>query len=452
MDADPEPEIDLPEMGANPDHKDLFIEVDAMAGVDVDEFVFNSVWGPFADAPNEMVDNPDGQDGVELHVVIDEVNLPRMNLSGDIWPSGFDALKADHFGTVADRQNSNWPDLKAAREKIFRYCLWADSLIIGGKNSTGRAETPGDDFIVPAGYLRQAFPQAANDVLSRTFMHELGHTLGLFHGGNDTINFKPNYLSVMNYIYQGLAPDGEDHYFLDYSGSLLSTLNEASLIESAGAGGPPNRTVIFNSAPDGAPPAWKFADANQVPMDWNANLILDPEPYALDISHLMADLPPSPNQVLPGSIDWNHLWYNLNGHGNHQDGGRILESIPTELDEDDILELSTVTIEEMTPVTAVRPATLVATFALLPATPNPFNPTTEIRFHLPHRSRVELNVYDLRGRLVRSLEDSDAVEAGSHIRVWDGKDRHGRFLASGVYFYRLVAGDFHSTRSVVLVK
>ncbi|MFH1845477.1 MAG: T9SS type A sorting domain-containing protein [bacterium] len=78
--------------------------------------------------------------------------------------------------------------------------------------------------------------------------------------------------------------------------------------------------------------------------------------------------------------------------------------------------------------------------------PNPFNPTTTIPFALPKTGRVTLNLYDLTGRMVATLIDED-LPAGEHSIVLKS-DR----LASGVYFYRIQAGDFVQSRRMMLVK
>lgn len=83
--------------------------------------------------------------------------------------------------------------------------------------------------------------------------------------------------------------------------------------------------------------------------------------------------------------------------------------------------------------------------------PNPFNPTTTIQFDLPVSSHVRLDIHDVLGRRVRTLV-SDTRSAGSHSVKWDGKDRLGTPVASGVYFYHLVANDFVATKKMVLVK
>jgi hypothetical protein len=83
--------------------------------------------------------------------------------------------------------------------------------------------------------------------------------------------------------------------------------------------------------------------------------------------------------------------------------------------------------------------------------PNPFNPTTTIRYSLPERSNVELAVFGVDGGLVRVLESGSKPE-GTFEATWDGRDASGRPVASGVYFYRLKAGSFAETRKMVLIK
>jgi hypothetical protein len=83
--------------------------------------------------------------------------------------------------------------------------------------------------------------------------------------------------------------------------------------------------------------------------------------------------------------------------------------------------------------------------------PNPFNPTTTIRFTLPSRSDVKLMVFDATGRLVRTLVDR-AEDAGVHTALWDGRDGDGAPVSSGVYFCRMQAGSHVQSRKMVLLK
>jgi hypothetical protein len=94
---------------------------------------------------------------------------------------------------------------------------------------------------------------------------------------------------------------------------------------------------------------------------------------------------------------------------------------------------------------------LPTVFSMHGAVPNPFNPSTRIAFDLPQARRVRLVAYDLSGRAVRTLLAEEKA-AGRHAVDWDGRDDAGRTAASGIYFIRLVAGDFVASQKVVLTK
>ncbi|SYZ74125.1 hypothetical protein TRIP_C60395 [Candidatus Zixiibacteriota bacterium] len=89
-------------------------------------------------------------------------------------------------------------------------------------------------------------------------------------------------------------------------------------------------------------------------------------------------------------------------------------------------------------------------FALYQNYPNPFNPATDIRFALPIRTDWELGIYSIVGQKVRAFSGSDG--AGYKIVRWDGTDNSGRILPTGIYFYRLTAGDFTASKKMLLLK
>jgi hypothetical protein len=95
------------------------------------------------------------------------------------------------------------------------------------------------------------------------------------------------------------------------------------------------------------------------------------------------------------------------------------------------------------------PAPLVA--RLEPNSPNPFNPVTTIRFAVPTTGRVMLVIYDVQGREVRRLVDG-VREAGEHAVIWNGRDGAERAVPSGIYFYRLTAGNAAMSRKMVMTK
>jgi hypothetical protein len=83
--------------------------------------------------------------------------------------------------------------------------------------------------------------------------------------------------------------------------------------------------------------------------------------------------------------------------------------------------------------------------------PNPFNPETTIRFHLPVGGLTELGIYNLKGQMVRKLLSSDIV-AGTHTVQWDGRDKHNQPVSSGMYLYRIISGKQHCQGKMVLMK
>jgi hypothetical protein len=83
--------------------------------------------------------------------------------------------------------------------------------------------------------------------------------------------------------------------------------------------------------------------------------------------------------------------------------------------------------------------------------PNPFNPSTSIEFSLPARERVSLKVFDVSGRLVRTLVDGHLPD-GAHRFTWNGRNERGASVASGVYFYVLRSESIRLSRKAVLLR
>ena len=84
-------------------------------------------------------------------------------------------------------------------------------------------------------------------------------------------------------------------------------------------------------------------------------------------------------------------------------------------------------------------------------TPTVISIRTTIKFDLPRQSQVSLRIYDVAGRLVRTLVD-ELKPAAAHSVVWNGQDNNGRQAASGVYYYQLVTDEFSKTSKMLLVK
>ena len=83
--------------------------------------------------------------------------------------------------------------------------------------------------------------------------------------------------------------------------------------------------------------------------------------------------------------------------------------------------------------------------------PNPFNPTTKIQFGLPVAENVQIKIYDVLGREVRSLVH-EQYDAGLYSVQWDGKNNNGVQVATGMYIYHLRAGQFVQSKKMLLMK
>ena len=90
-------------------------------------------------------------------------------------------------------------------------------------------------------------------------------------------------------------------------------------------------------------------------------------------------------------------------------------------------------------------------FALGQNYPNPFNPSTAIQFTIPEAGKVNLEVYDLLGRHVRTVV-SGIIASGQHTALWDAKDDNGRFVSAGMYIYTIRSGNFHASKKMLFMK
>ena len=95
---------------------------------------------------------------------------------------------------------------------------------------------------------------------------------------------------------------------------------------------------------------------------------------------------------------------------------------------------------------------LPASFRLYANIPNPFSETTIIRFALPARVPVSIRMYDVRGRLVRTLIEREDLPPGRHELTWDTRTNTGQRSEAGIYFYVMRAGDFRAVRRLVLLR
>jgi len=306
--------IDLPAMGANPNVPDIFVEVDWMVKPK-SNFLWFETSPEISLAPSEnamrMVYNVFKDHGIQLHIDVGPDSTDFVtgktwgNFSGGNeipYESSFDVVK-DGYSHWNDVANNNF---SSARTSVFKYCLFIDTYD-GGTSSGIANNIPGQYFIA----ANQKWVRNTGDTgVAGTFMHELGHTLGLCHGGHtDTgegnhTRYKPNYLSIMNYLFQTTGLVGTNE--INYSEYRLPDLDENSLDENAGID--PNgltvgtdlgtkfkRTNIFGTFEHTVQPvAFTSVDFN----GW----------WGIDSDRVSVDLNGDGNkEILTASNDWDHI-------------------------------------------------------------------------------------------------------------------------------------------------
>lgn len=288
---------DLRRYGASPLRKDIFVECDYYNGYKPLDQAIEDVIEAFANAP---ITNPDGTTGVNLVVDVD------------------DEIASEDAPAVLDLTNG-WKDYKTIRAKymtlgrsgLYHYCLWASQYDIGDgpTKSTGRAELPGDAFLITR--LSTEDTSEMRIKQAGTFMHELGHNLGLAHALYNT-NYQPNYFSVMSYFFQldGLALRASpSEIFVDYSRQVSPSIHESQLDEPLGFGNalanafvPRYRRLVGGS--------YVTRDLTTLgsQVDFNGNSIIDLLPVAMDL-----DGDGVLNTIQASQNDWVVLDYSSGG-------------------------------------------------------------------------------------------------------------------------------------------
>jgi hypothetical protein len=116
------------------------------------------------------------------------------------------------------------------------------------------------------------------------------------------------------------------------------------------------------------------------------------------------------------------------------------------------LRADAVILEQFQDVSSIfDPSVLPEEFALAQNFPNPFNPTTQIRFALPLTAMVDLKIYDILGREVKTLVRGE-LNPGTYTYEWDGRNNYGNSVSSGMYIYRITAGKFIETKKMMMLK
>ncbi len=277
--------IDLPTMGADPKHKDIFVHANWLqpnGGLTfkLRKAALQKVIDAFRLAP---IENPDKVNGINIHIDAgpDSIMNPRNNAKWNNLSRAGSFPHSPSIGVNHANGNYNWNDFdffktispsgqtlsffETGRAPIFRLAFFVDTFAFTNFSGTARS-TPGTDFIISLG--QNILPQDKGIIgQAGTFMHELGHNLGLKHGGDEHVNYKPNYISVMNYRFSlGGLIKSDNSAEVDYSRSSLNMLNETNLDESVGIGDPNHRTAWFGPAP-----GCIVQKSNATAIDWNVN-------------------------------------------------------------------------------------------------------------------------------------------------------------------------------------
>ena len=319
VDADGDGNIDLVLPNADPNRKTVYVEIDGMTGRVPTQATLNGVVTAFANAP---VRNPDGTTGIDLVLLFDETNETLTQWAFSWTP--FANFKAARFGTAAERASANSVNILTAKDWTYRYCVFADRFITN--TVSGLAEAPGDDFFITLGGWTPAGGTVAQQ--QGLFMHELGHGLGLGHGGvfqdpvNGPTNYKPNHLSVMNYTWTVPAlvatnPNQGTYWqfwTLDFSGANWPCLDETCLNEPVGIGGRPFALVPVGPIVTGAQgQQWGVLERERGAVDFGRNGNTTQTCVAANINQLPGNNGSPTGELLAGHDDWGNLWYAQRG-------------------------------------------------------------------------------------------------------------------------------------------
>jgi len=324
---------------------DIFVELDWMNGRRPASAAIRNVERAFSTPPARSTRKP-----VRLHVVVASDPIPharRISLSGcgSSCPSdtvNFDDRKSQYFGTPHEREH-NLTDAKAL---AFHYGIWADYAYDRGQDSgtatrdlagsSGQAEIVGNDFVITLGKFAGTLDEQAG-----TLMHELGHNLGLLHGGADSVPCKPNYFSVMSYSRQFASSYGTNRR-LDYSDTKYTTLDETSISEPDGILNGPLNTLTAHGYTSGGKVRSRVSYTSG-PIDWNftGSYSIDGGRVSADVNRLPAPCNgSSTKQQLVGHDDWSNLVYDFRAGNDYADGVHSTADDVEEIDYDEVAPLA----------------------------------------------------------------------------------------------------------------
>jgi hypothetical protein len=326
--------------------KDIYVEVDAKSGFAPTDAAIANLKNAFkcgtGSLNNRACSGTNGYPNVILHVQKSDLNLTDVPDQISM-PTGFNTVKNNHYADDAITA-------VVQKSQVFHYALFGKQ-IEGETSATGAGETWGNDLLITMGstLISQPPPQA---YVEGTFMHELGHNLNLWHGGNEARNCKPNHISVMNYLFQ--LPDMVGSRPLDYSQSLIASLYEGNLNELNGVGNsvPNELTTVFGPVYPGGPP-YRTSTTGGTDIDWDndgqwessySDWNSSTSPVGVDINDLgFGGCDPSSEtmETLAGFKDWatTAIKYNARNSGNFEPGAYQSNPIRLELNATSIKQM-----------------------------------------------------------------------------------------------------------------
>jgi hypothetical protein len=467
LDADGVAEFVPPE--ANPYHADLYVELDHVATAPIRPEVQGALVNAFAQVPEADLPrlNPDRKPGITLHLLVDDTSV---DLQGNLsigaapyhFPAEFDDIRELFFGTEAERNDPDKEKILNAKHQVYRYGLMVEGLTMTDANGsddymTGIGECPGNDFIIATKAFR--FPPGSWQEQAGALMHELGHNLGLKHGGNDDTNYKVNYFSIMNYAWVIPHPGQSLDWRLDYSRPDPSNppVFERVLEEEKGLAGITRDGVsvlvyIAVIGQDGKPTGVRLVGTDVPNVDFNSNGRIDAGTVDVDINYIDPDEPPSPHDGHTDYNDWRNIKLDFRGSPSFPAGVHHLACLGSgapELSSSLIQQLAAVVPENPANIAVLEPARQAAPPAGSGAGPQRTDDLTRVRFTLPEAGPVRVRVFDASGRLVRTLFD-DVQGAGPLEMDWDGRDSRGAQVGTGLYFARIEDAQGRRTTRIIV--
>lgn len=313
--------------GGSPQRADVWVECDYMPGTVKKR-------GKIVQRSEATFERAPFPGGITLHVAFDD-SIPFEEHWGDLQTAEgfFDTYEKllDAYLSRFDGHPFTGNDAATMRG-YMHYCVYIESMdseaAVAGlslDSTTPFGGIPGDIFLVALGQYRGEVPaRFLRNFESGVLLHELGHNLGLTHGGaapRPHTNFKPHYLSVMNYHYipgfVRLVDPTQAEYFRywDYSRFTSDPLNEKRLDETEGVSAPPEDTVTHDArahtllglayCPDESLVAFSW---NNTSRDWDCDQTIDAARVKVDVT-----LDGTKNKLGHGQVNWEHLVFDGGG-------------------------------------------------------------------------------------------------------------------------------------------